>query len=192
MKPLSAALASTALALGAVAAHAETVTYTVDPSHTFVYYESLHFATSTNRGRIPVKKGTVQIDRAAKTGKAEIEIDVAGVQRGVAALDKHLQGTDFFDIAKYPTARFVAERFAFDGDKVASLDGQLTLRGKTLPVTLQAVRFNCYQSPMSKREVCGGDFTATIKRSLWGVDFGLDYGFPDETPLSVQIEATRQ
>jgi polyisoprenoid-binding protein YceI len=192
MKPLSAVLASTALALGAAAAHAETVTYTVDPSHTFVYYESLHFATSTNRGRFPVRKGTVQIDRAAKNGKAEIEIDVAGVRSGVPALDKHLQGTDFFDTTKYPIARFVAERFAFDGDKVASLEGQLTLRGKTLPVTLKATRFNCYQSPMIKREVCGGDFAATIKRSLWGVDFGLDYGFPDETPLSVQIEATRQ
>ncbi len=64
--------------------------------------------------------------------------------------------------------------------------------GKTHPVTLEAERFNCYQNPMLKREVCGGDFETTIKRSLWGVSYGIEYGFADEVEMQIQVEAVRQ
>ena len=77
-----------------------------------------------------------------------------------------------------PDRRFVADKFSFNGDKVSEVAGTLTLMGKTHPVTLKATNFNCYQNPMLKREVCGGDFETTIQRSLWGVNYGLNYGFP--------------
>jgi polyisoprenoid-binding protein YceI len=70
--------------------------------------------------------------------------------------------------------------------------GTLTLLGKTLPVTLKATQFNCYLNPMFKREVCGGDFEATIQRSQWGMGWGLNMGVPDNVRLLVQVEAIRQ
>lgn len=173
-------------------AQAETASYAVDPTHTFVTYEIQHFGTSTNRGRFDKKEGSVQLDRAAKTGKVEISFELAGINTGVVPLDKHLLSDDFFAADKFPTAKFVGDKFVFNGDKVAEVAGQLTLRGKTNPVTLKASHFNCYQNPMLKREVCGGDFEATIDRTQWGVDYGLAWGFPKNVRLLIQVEAVRQ
>ena len=183
-----------AAALAAVlgTAAAEPATYAVDPTHAAAIFEIGHFGTSTNRGRFPVKEGTVQFDRAGKAGKVDITIDVQGVNTGVTGLDKHLQSKDFFNAAEFPTAKFVGEKFTFDGDKVSEVAGQLTMLGKTHPVTLKATNFNCYTSPMLKREVCGGDFVATVKRSLWGVNYGLNYGFSDDVRVLIQVEAVKQ
>ncbi len=190
MKPIVLAVAA---ALAApLAATASPVSYAIDPTHTSAMFEALHFGTSTNRGRFIKNSGTVVLDRAAKTGKVELTLDMSGISTGVAPFDKHLSGPDFFDVANHPTATFAGDRLSFAGDKVTEVSGQLTLRGKTAPVTLKAVRFNCYDHPMLKREVCGGDFTTTIKRSQWGINWGLQMGVADEVPLIVQVEAIRQ
>ena len=182
-----AALAS----LSAGMAHA--ADYAIDPTHTFVTFEIDHFGTTTNRGRFDKKEGTVQFDRAAKTGKVDISFDVGSVNTGTAAFDKHLQSDELLNVAKFPTARFVSDKFAFNGDKVAEVSGQFTLLGKTQPVTLKANKFNCYPNPMlNKRETCGGDFEATIDRSAHGLNYGLDWGFAKNVRLVVQIEAVKQ
>lgn len=186
------ATALTLLAGSAGLAAAAPSTYAVDPTHTFARYAIPHFGTSTNRGLVGRTSGSVVLDKAAQSGRADITLDMAFVQTGVPGLDAHLKGPDFFDVAQHPSARFVGERFIFEGDKLQQVVGQLTLRGKTHPVTLQAQRFNCYDNPMLKREVCGGDFQATIKRSLWGASWGLDMGFADEVQLTIQIEAIKQ
>ena len=173
------------------AAHAESATYGIDPTHTFVTFEVRHFGTSTNRGRFDKKEGTITIDKAAKTGKADVTIDTSSINTGLAPFDGHLKSKDFFNVAEHPTARFVGDKFTFDGDKVKSVAGTLTLAGQAKPVTLTATNFNCYQNPMLKREVCGGDFETTIKRSEFGVKYGLP-GIPDDVRLLIQIEAAKQ
>jgi polyisoprenoid-binding protein YceI len=178
------------LAVAAGLARADT--YTLDPTHTFVNFEASHFGTSTLRGRFDRKEGAISFDRAAKTGKAEVTIDLASVSTGVAALDARLKSKDFFDVEASATARFVSDSFSFDGDKVSAVAGTLTLLGKTLPVTLKATHFNCYTNPLFRREVCGGDFETTIARSRWGMSHGLDLGLPDTIRLRVQVEAVRQ
>ena len=180
------------LAAGAVTAHAEIATYTIDPSHTFVTFEAKHFGTSTLRGRFDKKEGTVTFDKAGKTGAAEITLDTGSVSTGVAPLDTHLKSKDFFSSVEFPTAKFAADKFSFNGDKVSAVSGTLTMRGKTQPVTLTATNFNCYINPLLKREVCGGDFETTIQRSLWDVSYGLAYGIPDAVHLLIQIEAVKQ
>jgi polyisoprenoid-binding protein YceI len=185
-------LAALALAAASTGALAQSASYAIDPTHTFATFEIGHFGTSTNRGRFDKKEGTVQLDRAAKTGKVEISFDMNGINTGTPAFDKHLQSDDFFSVAKFPTAKFVGDKFVFNGDKVAEVAGQLTLKDKTNPVTLKATNFNCYQNPMLKREVCGGDFEATIDRTQWGIDYGLAWGFPKQVKLLIQVEAIRQ
>jgi len=184
-------LLAAAVGLAAFSA-AQANTYAIDPTHTFATYEIAHMGTSTNRGRFDRKEGSVTFDRASKTGKVEITIDLASVNTGVEPLNKHLQSKDFSNVAEFPTARFVGDKFSFKGDKVSEIGGTLTMRGKTVPVTLKASNFNCYISPMLRREVCGGDFETTLKRSLWGVDYGLTFGFPDDVRLLVQVEAIKQ
>jgi polyisoprenoid-binding protein YceI len=189
MKPF---LFAAALLATAATAQAQTATYAIEPTHTFVTFEISHFGTSTNRARFDKKEGTVQLDKAAKTGKVDLTIDMTAINSGTGAFDTHLKSAEILDAAKYPTAKFVADKFTFNGDKVAEVAGQLTLKGKTNPVTLKATNFNCYTNPMFKREVCGGDFEGTLTRSQFGVDYGLNWGFPDAVRLVIQVEAIKQ
>lgn len=191
MRKLMLALVAAAT-LAAGAAQAQSATYAFDPNHTFVTFEIGHFGTSTNRGRWDKKQGTVQLDKAAKTGKVDLTIDMASINTGSEAFTKHLRSPDFFDTENFPTAKFTADKFSFNGDKVSEVAGTLTLMDKTHPVTLKAVNFNCYQSPMLKREVCGGDFEATIDRTAYGINYGIQYGFPKEVHLLIQVEAIKQ
>lgn len=186
---LSAAAAVTLLA---GVSQVQAATYAVEPTHTFATFEIGHFGTSTNRGRFDKKEGTVQFDRAAKTGSVEIVIDTTSINTGTAAFNKHLQSADLFDTAKHPTATFKSDKFSFNGDKVSEVSGTLTLLGKTQPVTLKATNFNCYDSPMIKREVCGGDFETTLDRTQFGMNYGIDWGFPKNVRLVIQVEAVKQ
>ena len=185
---LLAVAAATAMTAGA----AQAANYAIDPTHTFVTFEISHFGATTNRARFDKKQGTVEFDRAAKTGKVDISIDTTSVNSGTPPFDKHLQSADLFDAAKHPSIKFVSDKFSFNGDKVSEVTGQLTLLGKTAPVTLKATQFNCYDSPMLKREVCGGDFEATIDRTQWGMNYGVDWGFSKNVRLVVQVEAVKQ
>jgi len=174
------------------AAHAESATYAIDPSHTFASWEIGHFATSTNRGRFNKTSGTVTLDKAAKTGSLDVTVDTTSLDTGTAAFTKHISSDEMLNVAAFPTAHFVANKFVFNGDKVAEVDGSLTLMGKTNPIVLKAQNFNCYMNPMVKREVCGGDFDATLVRSQYGLTYGLNYGFPDAMHLVIQVEAVKQ
>ena len=188
----SALFALAAASVFASAAQAATATYAVDPTHTFASFEIDHFGASTNRVRFDKKSGSVQFDKAAKTGKVEIELDMTSVNSGTPAFNKHLQSADIFNAEKFPTAKFVSDKFVYDGDKLKEVTGQLTLLDKTNPVTLKANKFTCYESPMLKREVCGGDFEATIDRTQWGMNYGVDWGFAKNVRLVLQIEAVKQ
>ena len=184
-------LAATLLAASGFA-QAQSTSYTLDPTHSTVIFEAKHFGTSTNRGRFDKKEGTVVFDRTAKTGKAEITIDTASITTGVGPFDGHLKSKDFFNAAEFPTAKFSGDKFSFDANgKVTAVAGTLTLVGKTQPVTLTASNFNCYDNPMLKREVCGGDFETTIQRSAFGITYGLP-GIPDNVRLLIQVEAVKQ
>ncbi len=185
-------LIATALAAAALAAQAQTASYAIDPTHTFATFEISHFGTSTNRGRFDKKNGTVQLDKTAKTGKVELTIETGSINSGTGPFDKHLQSKDFFNVAEFPTAKFVGDKFSFNGDKVTEVAGTLTLLGKTNPVVLKANNFNCYVSPMLKVEVCGGDFETTLVRSQYGMVWGLNFGFSDNVRLVVQVEAVKQ
>jgi polyisoprenoid-binding protein YceI len=186
------ALATVATTLGTSLAQAQASTYAIDPTHTFASFEIGHFGTSTNRGRFDKKTGSITLDRAAKTGAVDITIDTTSINTGTPAFNGHLQSADLFNAAQFPTLRFVGNQFSFNGDKVSEVAGQLTLLGKTAPVTLKASQFGCYQSPMLKREVCGGDFEATIDRTQWGMNYGVEWGFPKAVRIVVQVEAIKQ
>jgi polyisoprenoid-binding protein YceI len=188
MKKTLILLAATALA---GAAQAQSTTYAIEPTHTFVTFEAKHFGTSTSRGRFDKKEGTVTIDPTAKTGKVEITIDMASINTGIGPFDGHLKSKDFFNVDQFASAKFVGDKFEFDGTKVKSVTGELTLLGKTLPVTLTAETYGCYDHPRLKVQVCGGDFFTTIQRSQWGMGYGIPF-VPDSVKLVIQVEAVKQ
>jgi polyisoprenoid-binding protein YceI len=178
--------------LAFTAAQAQSTTYMIEPTHTFATFEIGHFGVSTNRGRFDKKEGTVQIDRTAKTGKVQITFDTASINTGTPGFDKHLQSKDFFNVTDFPTMSFTGDKFVFNGDKVTEVSGTLTLLGKTAPLTLKANLFGCYMSPMIKREVCGGDFEGVVDRTAHGMNYGIDWGFPKNVRVVIQVEAIKQ
>ena len=190
MKLRTALTASLALA-STLPAFAAPETYVIDPDHTNVTFELRHFKTSTIRARFDKKSGTITIDPVAKTGSADITIDLTSIDSNVAMFDKTAKGANIFNTERYPEAMFAARQFRFDGDKVTQVSGDLTMVGQTHPVTLNATNYNCYQSPVAKKSICGGDFETTIARSQWNINFGTPF-LSDEIKLLIQIEAFKQ
>lgn len=192
MNPLSSVLVAAVLGLAGTAAVAAPATYKIDDDHTYATFAIDHFGASVNRARFDGVTGTVQFDKAAKTGKIDITVDVKSVYSGSKGFDQHLQAADFFDVAKHPTMRFVSDKLVFEGDKLIEVPGQLTLLGKTQPVTLKANQFACYPNPLAKTEACGGDFEAVIDRTQWGMNTMVDMGIPRNVRITATIEAFKQ
>ena len=165
------------------------VTYQLDPNHTFVQFEVLHFGTSTLRGRIGPVTGAVTVDRAAKAGDLRLRIPLATLSTGMRALDARLREPDLLATTEYPEAYFVATRFRFDAaGGVKEVRGEFTLRGVGEPLSLIARSFACRHDDMLKREVCGGDFEADLKRGRFGATLGEPF-VSDDVHLVIQVEA---
>jgi polyisoprenoid-binding protein YceI len=182
--------AAFAAMLTALPAAAEPESFTIDPNHTFPAYEVGHLGYSFQRGRFNKTAGKITLDAAAKKGSADITIDTASVSTGVGKLEEHLRSEDFFNSAKYPQMTFKSSRFDFEGDKVKAAAGDLTIAGVTQPVAFKVDHFFCGPHPMTKKKICGADLNTTIKRS----DFGMKYGIPalaDDVLLRINVEAIK-
>ncbi len=186
-------LACTLLLLCTLAARAaaDPVVYALDPTHSFVNFELRHFGTSTIRGRFGPVNGNVTLDRAAGSGSLDVAIATASVSTGLRVFDARIRERDLLASAEFPQASFVAERFRFDGDRLAEVRGEFTLRGVSQPLSLFARHFACEQRELLQREVCGGDFEAEFSRSAFGASFGLPF-VGDRVRIVVQVEGIRQ
>jgi len=179
-----------AAALAAALPVAAQETYTVDAGHTVPAFEVKHLGMSTQRGLFTKASGKITIDRTARKGNADITIDMTSVSTSVPKLNDHLKSDDFFGAEKFPTATFKGSDFKFDGDKLVSVGGNLTMKGVTKPVTLAVSAFNCGNHPMLKKPMCGADASVTIKRSDWGMKYALP-ALADEMTLRINVEALK-
>jgi polyisoprenoid-binding protein YceI len=189
LKKLSAALVFASLAAGS--ALAAPVTYTVDSSHTYPRFSYSHFGFSTQLSSFTNTTGKVVFDAQAKTGSVDIVIDMKSVNTGFADFNGHLQGEDFLDTAKFPTATFKSTKVVFEGDKPKSIEGQLTIKGVTKPVTLSVTGFQAMPHPIMKKPALGANAFTTIKRTEFNAGKYAPY-VGDEVRIDVAIEAIAQ
>lgn len=172
-------------------ANAAPETYTIDSGHTFPRFSYSHMGLSTQLSRFSKTTGTVVLDKVAKTGSVDVVIDMKTVDTGLAVFNGHIQGEDFLDTAKYPTATFKSTKVVFDGDKPTAIEGDLTIKDVTKPVTLKVASYVNTVHPMLKRDAIGADASTVIKRS----DFRAGKYAPnvgDEVTISIAIEAIKQ
>jgi polyisoprenoid-binding protein YceI len=132
--------------------------------------------------------GKVVFDAEAKTGSVDIVIDMKSVNTGFADFNGHLQGEDFLDTAKFPTATFKSTKVVFEGDKPKSIEGQLTIKGVTKPVTLSVTGFQAMPHPIIKKPALGANAFTTIKRTEFNAGKYAPY-VGDEVRIDVAIEA---
>lgn len=177
-----------ALALACAAFTARAETYTIDPKHSFPSFELDHFGLSMLSGRFDKTSGTLDYDPAAKTGSVDVRIEVASVTTGDAERDAHLQKPEFFDAAAHPAITFRSTAFLFDGEKLAAVEGYLTIRGVSRAVTLKVNRIACKPHPFLKVAACAANAEANIRRSEFGVS-GYLPAIGDEVTLYLAVEA---
>lgn len=180
------------LASAATAVFAAPEKYTIDPTHTFPSIEFDHMGLSVWRGKFDKTSGSVTIDRAAKSGKVDIVVDIASINFGLAAMDEKARSEDFFNAAKFPQGTYKGT-LKFSGDDLKAVEGEITLLGVTRPLTLTVNRFKCMPHPMLKEEVCGADAEGEVNWSLFGMKWS-DYGKGDagRVTLRIQVEALKQ
>ncbi|HSV81178.1 MAG TPA: YceI family protein [Ramlibacter sp.] len=187
------ALIASLFAVGAATAAPQT--YVIDSVHSYPAFSIGHLGMSTIRGRFDKMAGKVVFDPAAKTGSVEVKIAAASVSTGddkradgKRSRDEHLRSADFFNAAEFPEILYRSTKFNFKGDTLESIDGNLTMLGVTRPLRLQLPLFKCGPHPFTKKPMCGADADATIKRT----DFGMKFGVPaiaDEVQLHINLEA---
>lgn len=186
-----AALASLTMAstLGGIA-HAGAATYTIDPAHTYPSFEADHLGgLSTWRGKFNATRGTVTLDKKARTGRVDITVETSSIDFGLDKMNEAARGPELFDVSKYPAAFYKGQLTGFVNGAPTKVVGQLTLHGVTRPLDLDIRTFKCIPHPLFKRELCGADALATFKRDAFGMDSGKTYGFNMDVVLRIQVEA---
>ncbi|MBC7438211.1 MAG: polyisoprenoid-binding protein [Bdellovibrionales bacterium] len=169
--------------------------FAIDSLHSYPNFAVNHLGMSTVQGRFDKMTGRVVLDEAAKTGSIDIKIATASISTGDAkrtdgarSRDEHLKGPDFFNATEFPEMSYKSTKMVFKGETIESIEGNLTLLGVTRPLKLSVTSFKCGPHPFTKKPMCGADVTGTIKRT----DFGMKYGVPaigDEIKLSINVEA---
>jgi polyisoprenoid-binding protein YceI len=156
------------LASGSVAA--APASYTLDPGHTQVHFSWSHFGFSHPAGRFDRFTGDFHFDPVDPTrSTVTVTIPVDSIDTGVAKLDEHLKGPEFFDVARYPDAVFKSRRVERNGEHGLKVTGDLTLHGVTKPVVLDVTINKIGEHPMAGT-AAGFDATTTISRSAFGID----------------------
>jgi polyisoprenoid-binding protein YceI len=180
-----------AASLATLPAFADVERYVVDSRHTFPAYEVLHNGLSFQRGRFNKTSGKITLDPQAKTGSAEIVIDATSVSTGVDKLEEVIRGEDFLKTGANPQIVFKSTRFEFEGENVKRVAGELSMAGVTKPVTLDVTHFQCAPDRRLKIKTCGAEMVARVKRS----EFGMTYGIPnlaDDVTLRINVEARQE
>jgi polyisoprenoid-binding protein YceI len=179
------------IVLSTLPALAASETYKVEPGHSFARFGYSHLGYSTQISRFNKTSGSFTFDAAAGTGSVDINIDTTSVDTGSDLFNKHIQAEDFLFTEKYPTANYKSAKVVFKDGMPISVEGELTLKGVTKPVTLTVTHFHCMAHPMLKKDACGADASAMIKRT----DFNMGKSAPyvgDEVTLSIAVEAVKQ
>ncbi|MDX2374275.1 YceI family protein [Psychrobacter sp. PP-21] len=170
--------------------------YSINPTNTHIRFAIERFQTSATTGGFYDIKGQLQYDPSRQTGDISLIIPIESLNTGNPSFNSSLTGTDFFDAKKFPSAQFKSTKWYFDQNKnspqVTRVDGKLTLHGETHPISLKATNFDCYLSPSLKKDVCGGDFTATIDRTKWNINKLVWFGLTKNLNLNIKVEAARQ
>lgn len=186
-----AALVGTTLAAIAGSGLAAPETFTIEATHTYPRFEYSHFGYSNQVQRFNKTSGKLVLDRAAKTGSVDVTIDAKSVDTGYPLFNSHLQGEDFFSTEKFPTITFKSTAVRFEGDKPVAVDGNLSIKGVTRPVTLAVTSFHAMPHPMLKKDAIGANATTRVKRSEFDMGKYAPY-VSDEVTITIAVEAFKE
>ena len=169
--------------------------WTVDASHSAAHFSVRHMMVTTVRGQLGPITGTVEYDgKDVRTTRADVRVDVAGINTQNAKRDAHLRSDDFFDVANHPFITFKSKRVDAGADGSFKLIGDLTIRGNTREVALNV------EGPTPPVKGMGGvRIGATGTTKVRRLEYGLKWNsmieagpvVSDEVTLTIDLELTR-
>ena len=166
--------------------------YGFDKAHTQILFFVDHLGFSKSQGEFRDFDGRFLFDPEDwSRSSVEVDIRTASVDMDDYEWDKHLRSKDFFDVGQYPIMSFRSTRVEQTGENQGRIFGKLTLLGVTRPVTLNFTFNKAGVHPMSKEYVAGFSATAVIRRS----EFGMKYGLPmvgDQVDIRLEVEGLRK
>ncbi|AIL77543.1 MULTISPECIES: YceI family protein [Acinetobacter] len=187
LKTLSFGLA---VALASTVTLAAPVDYKIDPTHTATVFSWNHFGFSTPSANFSDIQGVIKVDNAKPANSSvNVTIPLSSVNTNVPALDKEFQEEAWFNAAKYPNITFKSTKVETKDKKYFKITGDLTVKGITKPVVLDAVLNKQGEHPMAKVPAIGFNATTSFNRS----DFGLGNYVPnvgDKITVNITTEAT--
>lgn len=184
------------LSLGLAAAIASSVTlaapvdYKIDPTHTATVFSWNHFGFSTPSANFTDIQGTIKVDNAKPSNSSvEVTIPLSSVNTNVVALDKEFQEEAWFNATKYPNITFKSTKVETKDKKHFKITGNLTVKGVTKPVVLDAVLNKQGEHPMAKVPAIGFNATTSFNRSAFGIgNYVPNVG--DKITVNITTEAT--
>lgn len=179
-----------AVTLVATAALAKPVAYQIDPTHTATVFSWDHFGFSTPSGNFSNIQGTINVDeKQPEKSSVNVTIPLNSLNTNVKALDEHLMAADWFDAAKYPTITFKSTKVETQDKKNFKITGDLTVKGVTKPVVLDAVLNKQGPHPMTKAATVGFNATTSFDRSAFGIA-GFVPNVGDKITVNITTEAS--
>ena len=171
---------------------AQAVTYRIDPIHSFIIFRVKHLNTGFAYGRFNTFSGTFVVDeRNPANSSIELEIEANSVDTGNSQRDDHLRNPDFFNARQFPKITFKSTRVRKLNDTTVEVQGDLTMRGVTRPITAR-VTFTGKGRNQRGQEIIGFETTFTIRRSQFNINYGLNGGLDDEVRVTFAVEGIRQ
>lgn len=183
------------LALASLPAQAQSARYEIDPEHLSLGFLVAHIGYAKVLGQFLKARGSYSFDEATgQLGAVRIEVDTPSVTTHHSGRDRHVKGADFLNASEFPTMVFSAPGGKRTGERQFEISGQLALRGRSQPLTLQATWNKSGPSPIVKSSyVMGVSARGSLKRSAYGMDYGVANGWVgDEVQLIIEFEAIRQ
>lgn len=173
------------------------MSWQIDTAHSEILFSVRHMMLSKVRGQFEKFNGSVNFDEtnpAATT--VEVEIDAASINTREAQRDAHLKSPDFFDVEKYPTLTFKSTAVEMSDESHALLRGDLTIRGKTRPVTMDVEYIGQAKSPWGATSA-GFSARTKINRKDWDLTWNvaLETGgwlVGEGIEISLEVELVKQ
>lgn len=180
---------STALIAASSASMAATTDYQIDSKHTATLFSWSHFGFSNPTANFNDVQGVISVDdKHPEKSSVSVTIPVKSVDSHVEALDKEFLTDAWFNEAKYPDITFKSTKVQTKDKKHFKITGDLTVKGVTKPVVLDATLNGMGEHPMAKKPAIGFNATTSFKRS----DFGIAQYVPavsDEIKVNITTEA---
>ena len=183
-------LALTAATLISTPAFAETETFEFDKTHTNIMWFASHGGFSDSMGQFMDYDGKIILDEnSLENSSVTIDIKTASMMTGLPKFDKHLKSPDFFDIEKHPIATFKSVTIKEVEENKLEVTGDFTMLGVTKPLTINATVNKIGENPFNNVKTMGVSAETVIKRSDFGMNYGIDWGISDDVKIKIELEA---